>query len=1287
MEKICATDDSDMTNLDHFPIHTLLPYRLSKNRPWPWVSVFHEDLAEMKEVFATCVDDNARKAFIKERRKIMADIKAHAALCKKWGKSQSEDRNTELQLLRDERREAIVKKLVALGYEPDFAYIRPYHRFENHEVVNQPQKLTECIWANIRETLVKFMADVRVKRLKHEHIELVNLRKLSAVAIFRTHVAQFLPSTNEMIPSGLDFCAFPPVKEILEQPTEVTVDESSFGNVIPLIPGFVTKWRQSLDFHLLQVMKDEVIEGHCYNLTKENWNNFGEFIGVLENEHSLKPDESHGNDTGPEFGALNDCLPPWLKSHAQIILSPEEVALPRKLKLATTVFTCLKCTFKTCSAEDPDIPYNTDDSDFEFDPCHSPSNNRLTPLFYPEVKGHYCLSRRVREEPSQWQLVEELPEPKEPARALPSPHVQRRQWSAHPLSMNTRLGEYVKVLVELAGLDPGSTTADDMDNLGMWFACLKCGGKCSGKEQILNEKQAYEMPIFTWRLAFIGARATDSNQVEHQGFEHSGRELAWKKIAPEQLDAAVEAFERHPKSSHNRAEALGRHFAKPKEIPLPRNATWTCVHCRDTPDEVLPASWEAIQTHLSEKRLSRSMEDSPALVLAPPLNSNLHTQPSSPSSFNSTQARARPTSETTIFSIYSMYGEERQRTSWSASSLSDRKSHETHGQGHGSVVVPPVPTVKIRLPDNHRLSTQNEDDDTELAYYDDHDITHDSIDPQAQVKPVPTRIYTPTPTSSSLHASEDARESLSLRTSATSSRLSHLTQNASLRYSHVRSDSDRDILSLPPLPPSLPPSRHATPPPRQTSSRPVTPPRVLSLKHPVASKISLTPSEGEDMDAFHVRSTYAQLEVSGVKGDGFEDGVERTRARIGPSRASQLNANAALGDGSEKSKSLTAKELSTIASVDRYGFFAVPSHDRLVLLSSVPLLKRLGPVAAGPPNASSSATALSALPPVLTPPKEASRIGKWTRMLTPLKRDPGANVTIWGVRQAKEAKLRRRVYKGIPDAWRPASWELLMARHTGGRGMEELEKQYNEALDKPSTYDIQIDLDVPRTISGHIMFRTRYGAGQRSLFHVLHSFSLLCPKCGYVQGMGPITFTLLSYLTPPRAYAALVILHSSPHYSLHTLFSPGFPGLLENIYIQERIMQSTMPQVYEACKKHGVSTTAYATKWYITLFCGSVPFQMQLRMWDAFLLEGYEVFVGVAVAIVWVYRDQITSASANFETILSLLSSFFVAEDEDVLMAWMKHMLGDKKLRASMREWREEWRHLVKEGKEGDALL
>lgn len=66
-----------------------------------------------------------------------------------------------------------------------------------------------------------------------------------------------------------------------------------------------------------------------------------------------------------------------------------------------------------------------------------------------------------------------------------------------------------------------------------------------------------------------------------------------------------------------------------------------------------------------------------------------------------------------------------------------------------------------------------------------------------------------------------------------------------------------------------------------------------------------------------MRSTYAQLDQQGVKGDGYEEGVERTRARVGGSRASELRALEALADEHEKTRDLTPQEIETLASVDR----------------------------------------------------------------------------------------------------------------------------------------------------------------------------------------------------------------------------------------------------------------------------------------------------------------------------------------------------------------------------------
>jgi hypothetical protein len=104
---------------------------------------------------------------------------------------------------------------------------------------------------------------------------------------------------------------------------------------------------------------------------------------------------------------------------------------------------------------------------------------------------------------------------------------------------------------------------------------------------------------------------------------------------------------------------------------------------------------------------------------------------------------------------------------------------------------------------------------------------------------------------------------------------------------------------------------------------------------------------------------------------------------------------------------------------------------------------------------------------------------KWGRMLEPRSRDAGGNIHTWGIRAAKGHKLSRRAFKGIPDRWRSAAWQALIGNfaHADNDQSLALAIDYREALDKHSQYDIQIDLDVPRTINGHVLFRTRYGLG------------------------------------------------------------------------------------------------------------------------------------------------------------------------------------------------------------------
>lgn len=312
--------------------------------------------------------------------------------------------------------------------------------------------------------------------------------------------------------------------------------------------------------------------------------------------------------------------------------------------------------------------------------------------------------------------------------------------------------------------------------------------------------------------------------------------------------------------------------------------------------------------------------------------------------------------------------------------------------------------------------------------------------------------------------------------------------------------------------------------------------------------------------------------------------------------------------------------------------------------------------------------------------REEIRVAKWDRMLEVKRSSQEAScyVLLPGIFRTK--KLRKRVYKGIPDRWRSAAWWAILYGQTSQNSLFEAEHNYRQLLSVASPHDVQIDLDVPRTISGHVLFHTRYGQGQRSLFHVLHAFSMLCPKCAYCQGMGPIVATLLVYFTPEKAYAVMVELHNRSLYGLHSTFSPGFPGLVENFYVQKKLCEKLCPDVIESLESNGIVISSYATKWYITLFTNVLPFSTQLRLWDCFLLQGKDLLVVVAIAILWSLRNRLTSG--GFERSMNLLTREFLPVDDDALLNWIFVVMEREDTRKRIREARNEYRSLVKQGKE-----
>ncbi|CAG8538285.1 11346_t:CDS:1, partial [Acaulospora colombiana] len=117
--------------------------------------------------------------------------------------------------------------------------------------------------------------------------------------------------------------------------------------------------------------------------------------------------------------------------------------------------------------------------------------------------------------------------------------------------------------------------------------------------------------------------------------------------------------------------------------------------------------------------------------------------------------------------------------------------------------------------------------------------------------------------------------------------------------------------------PSLSPTRLSTDPATSatSSSAPSVP------QHPLPSPLlpnAPSPGVDEDPDSYYVRATYAALDVTGVRGDGYEDGEELTRARLGNARGTLPSPIPTTAKRMEMGgKELSEKEKELLGQLDR----------------------------------------------------------------------------------------------------------------------------------------------------------------------------------------------------------------------------------------------------------------------------------------------------------------------------------------------------------------------------------
>ncbi|XP_014242865.1 USP6 N-terminal-like protein isoform X1 [Cimex lectularius] len=279
---------------------------------------------------------------------------------------------------------------------------------------------------------------------------------------------------------------------------------------------------------------------------------------------------------------------------------------------------------------------------------------------------------------------------------------------------------------------------------------------------------------------------------------------------------------------------------------------------------------------------------------------------------------------------------------------------------------------------------------------------------------------------------------------------------------------------------------------------------------------------------------------------------------------------------------------------------------------------------------------------------EREREKKWLKMLSQ-----------WNLVSGTE-KLKRRVFKGIPNSLRGKAWMQILNLENLRKDQHGKYQEMRELAWKWSPDIRQIDLDVNRTYRDHIMFRERYNSKQQELFNVLGAYSMYNLEIGYCQGMSQIAALLLMYLDEEDAFWALSILVSDKRYNMHGFFIPGFPKLLRYQEHHDKIMHKFLPKLKKHLDKNGVDTGIYTLKWFFQCFLDRIPFRLTLRVWDVYLMIGERVLTAMAYNLLKLHRRKLSSI--GMDDILHFLQVHLEKKfevDDDVAMESLARCLEE----------------------------
>ncbi|XP_061895946.1 TBC1 domain family member 2A isoform X2 [Entelurus aequoreus] len=222
-------------------------------------------------------------------------------------------------------------------------------------------------------------------------------------------------------------------------------------------------------------------------------------------------------------------------------------------------------------------------------------------------------------------------------------------------------------------------------------------------------------------------------------------------------------------------------------------------------------------------------------------------------------------------------------------------------------------------------------------------------------------------------------------------------------------------------------------------------------------------------------------------------------------------------------------------------------------------------------------------------------------------------------------ELKGLLRAGVPFEYRQRIWRWVVRART--KSIRERHPcLYQEFCDKsrtcPHPVSRQIQMDLHRTLTNNQNFSSPSSPTHQQLQRILLAFSWQNPSIGYCQGLNRLAaIALLVLQNEEDAFWCLVsvvdTIMPQDYYTKNLVASQADQHVFKDILLEK------LPRLAAHFELHGIDVSLVTFNWFLVVFVESLPSDILLPLWDAFLYEGTKVIFRYALALFKYKEDDI----------------------------------------------------------------